>query len=120
MVDEASGANSWLINTLPAVGKQLSACTLGDLKVVSPEGGLSGYLSVDLITFTDAGQYDNRYVYLDDVTCQDYSCEPGWYTEESIENWDPVSAAEVVITSGRMFNILSDCGATITIPSALE
>ena len=115
VVGEEVGGNSWLINTLPAVGKKLDANTLGDLKVVIPEGGLVSEYSVHVLTYNEAGQYDGDFVYLDaDSNGALYDAETGWYTTESVEAWELIPCGDAKIEFGRGFNILSDCGAKIT------
>ena len=113
IVDSNAGGNTWTGNVSPV------DLTLGEIAITPPEGGLWGSLSVILTTFNAEGQIEGTFYYLDDVTCGDYGCDPGWYTAESIDEWDPVSAGDVVVKAGEMFQINSDCGATITIPSAL-
>jgi hypothetical protein len=48
-----------------------------------------------------------------------FSVDAGWYTADSVDGWAPESAGDVQIEAGEMFQIGSDCGATITVPSAL-
>ena len=116
---EAAGGYTWTLATMPAVGVELDALTLSSWKVTPPSGGLwSGY-SVRVNTFDTAGQIAGDYCYLDDVQGSMYSVGPGWYTAESIDNWSPESAGSVSIAAGEMFQIGSDCGAVITVPSAL-
>ena len=119
-MDQDAGGFTWCLSTLPSVGAAKDALTLSSWKVTPPEGGLWSAYSVLLTTFNSAGQNEGIYVYLDDVTCSEFGCDPGWYTSESIDNYDPVSAGNVVVKAGEMFQINSDCGATITIPSALK
>ena len=114
VVDSNAGGYTWTGNVSPI------DLTLKDFAITPPEGGLWSYGSIVLTTFNAEGQNEGIYYYLDDITCVDFGCDPGWYTAESIDNWDPVSAGDVVIKAGEMFQIGSDCGATITIPSALK
>ena len=120
VADASVGGNSWLINTLPTVGKNLDANTLGDLSVVAPEGGLTSEYSVQVITYGADGQLDGNYVYLDaESNGLLYGVESGWYTTASVEEWAPEACGETPVVAGQMLNILSDCGAVMTIPSAL-
>ena len=113
VADSNAGGFTWTGNVSPV------DLTLKDISITPPEGGLWAAASITLATFNAAGQVEGIFYYLDDVTCGDYGCDPGWYTAESIDNWDPVSASDVTVKAGEMFQINSDCGATITIPSAL-
>ena len=119
IVDGNAGGYTWCLSTLPSVGVEKSALTLASWKVTPPEGGLWADQSVLLTTFDEAGQISGGYCYLDDIQCGMFGVDPGWYTQQSIIDWTPVSAADVNIISGEMFQIASDCGATLTIPSAL-
>lgn len=111
IVDEVSGGNTFTGNCSP-VDRQLL-----DFAVTPPAGGLTSDYSVHAYTLDDAGQIEGDYVYLDDSNI--HGVEPGWYTTESVEIWSEESAGDVTIAAGRLLMILSDCGATITIPSAL-
>ena len=95
---------------------------LEDIAVTPPEGGLTADVSVYVTTFTKDGQMDGEYLYIDqalvDASVGGVS-EVGWYTKESVDNWEPASAGKVEIAAGQMFIVQSDCGASITIPSAL-
>ena len=93
--------------------------TLQDFAVTAPAGGLWSDTSVNVITFNDEGQISGDYIYLDEGTSATYGVEPGWYTNESVVNRAPESAGDIDIDAGEMFQIVSDCGATITVPSAL-
>ena len=115
VADASVGGNSWLLNTLPTVGKNLDANTLGDLSVVAPEGGLTSEYSVQVITYGADGQLDGNYVYLDaESNGLLYGVESGWYTTASVEEWSPEECGATPIEFGRGFNVLSDSGATIT------
>ena len=94
--------------------------TLKDFAITPPEGGLAGSGSVWLMTFDTSGQVLADYCYLDELNGGMMGADPGWYTKESVEMWSPISAGDVGIKAGEMFQILSDCGATITVPSALN
>ena len=119
VTSQVNGGFSFLLNTLPDVGADLSELTISSFKVVPPEGGLVSELSVNVQTFDAAGQVENDLVYLDDVQAGNYGCDPGWYTYQSIADWDPVSAGDEGVAAGEMFMVISDCGAKITVPSAL-
>ena len=67
-----------------------------------------------MTTFNAAGQNEGCFYYLDDITCGEFGCDPGWYTADSIDNYDPVSAESTIIPYGSGIQINSDCGATIT------
>ena len=107
------GGYTWTGNCSPV------NLTLKDFAVTPPEGGLWSDTSVNVITFNEEGQILGDYIYLDEGTASTYSVDPGWYTNESVVNWAPESAGDVSIEAGEMFQIVSDCGATITVPSAL-
>ena len=93
--------------------------TLGDFAITPPDGGLSSELSVWLMTFDTAGQVNGDYCYLDETSAGMMGVDPGWYSKTSVEGWAPESAGDVDVGAGEMFQILSDCGASITVPSAL-
>ena len=112
--DTNAGGYTWTMSTLPAVGVELDALTLSTWKVTPPNGGLTSESSVNVVTFDAAGQIDGSYVYLDEVQCAMFGVEPGWYTYDSIVNWAPESADDVVIPFGTGVQIGSDCGATVT------
>ena len=117
MTAQTDGGITYLVNTIPAVGVDLEKVTLGDFKVVPPEGGLISDLSVYVTTFTSEGQMEGEYLYIDQaqVDAGTGGVEtPGWYTKESVDNWTPESADTVVIAFGRGVIIQSDCGAKIT------
>ena len=107
------------MSTMPAVGANLEALTLSSWKVTAPEGGLWSEFSVNVVTFDTEGQIAGSYVYLDAVQGELFGVEPGWYSNDSVANWAPESAGDVAIATGEMFQIGSDCGAVITVPSAL-
>ncbi len=111
--DENAGGYTWTGNCSPV------DLTLADFAITPPEGGLWGAFSVNVVTFDTAGQIAGSYVYLDEVQGSMIGAEPGWYTNDSVANWAPESAGAVTIEAGEMFQIGSDCGATITVPSAL-
>ena len=95
---------------------------LEDIAITPPEGGLTADVSIYVTTFTNAGQLDGEYVYIDEALVEAGVGgveEIGWYTKESVDNWEPVSAGKVPLAAGQMVIILSDCGALFTIPSAL-
>ena len=117
--DTTAGGCTSVLCTIPTVGANLTATTLADFKITPPEGGLTGGGSVWLVTFDDAGQVKGDYCYLDDFNASMMSVEPGWYTKESVDYWSPEAAGSTPVSAGEMFQILSDCGATITVPSAL-
>ena len=117
--DATAGGYTWLMSTLPSVGVGLDALTLASWKVTPPAGGLWSESSVRVNTFDTAGQIEGDYVYLDEVQGGTFGVEPGWYTFESVVNWSPEGAGSVVVDAGEMFQIGSDCGAVITVPSAL-
>ena len=71
------------------------------------------------LTFDTAGQIAGSYVYLDELQGSMFGVEPGWYTFDSVAAWLPESAGSITIAAGEMFQIGSDCGAVITVPSAL-
>lgn len=109
------GGNSFIVSTLASVGKKLDANTLNDFKVVVPAGGLTSEVSVNVLTYDEAGMRDGDYVYLDaDSNGALYGVESGWYTADSVAEWDPIECGSTVIAFGRGVNILSDCGAQIT------
>ena len=115
VADAAAGGNSWLISTIPALGKALASNTLNDLQVSAPDGGLVSEYSVQLLTYGADGQLEGNFVYLDaDSNGSLYGVDSGWYTTASVEDWDPVECGSTTIAFGTGFNILSDCGATIT------
>ena len=103
-----------MLCTIPTVGSALNTTTLSDFKITPPEGGLTGAESVWLMTFDEAGQVDGNYDYLDEMNASMMGVETGWYTQESVQGWAPVSAADVVIPFGAGVQIISDCGATET------
>ena len=117
--DTNAGGCSSVLCTIPSVGATLSATTLSDFKITPPEGGLTGAGSVWLMTFDAAGQVDGDYCYLDEMNASMMGVEAGWYTKESVDNWAPESAANVVIPFGAGVQILSDCGATVTFAGAV-
>ena len=119
IADSTAGGSTWLLSTLPSVGVSEEQLTLSSWVVIAPEGGLWSEGSVRMNTFNSAGQIEGDYLYLDDVQCAMFGVEAGWYTFESVANWAPESAGEVDVEAGEMFQIGSDCGATITVPSAL-
>ena len=110
---EDAGGYTWTGNCSPV------DLTLADLAITPPAGGLWSESSVNVVTFDAAGQIAGSYVYLDDVQCAMFGVEPGWYTNDSVVNWAPESAGDVAIEAGEMFQVGSDCGAVITVPSAL-
>ena len=112
--DSAAGGYTWTGNCSPV------DLTLADLAITAPEGGLWSEVSVLVNTFDAEGQIDGAYVYLDEVQGATYSVEPGWYTSDSVAAWAPESAGSVDIDAGEMFQIGSDCGAVISIPSAIK
>lgn len=114
---QTDGGVTYLVNTIPAVGVDLEEVTLGDFKVVPPDGGLTADVSVYLTTFTSDGQLEGEYLYIDQalVDAGVGGVEtPGWYTKESVDNWTPEAADDVIIAFGRGVIILSDCGAKVT------
>lgn len=111
--DAEAGGYTWTGNCTP-VNR-----TLNDITVTPPDGGLWSETSVRVNTFDAEGQIAGDYCYLDDVQSGMFGVEPGWYTTDSVFEWSPVAAGTTEILSGEMFQIGSDCGATITIPSAL-
>jgi hypothetical protein len=87
---------------------------------ISSDFGLQSEYSVYMTTYDAQGQIEGEYCYLDEMIYANYIADaPGWYTFESVTMYSPESAGNVDIDAGRMFMIQSDCGATITIPSAL-
>ena len=119
IADESKGGFTWIMSTLPSVGAEEDALTLSSWVVTPPEGGLWASASVCVNTFDSAGQISGAYYYLDDVQASMFSVDAGWYTADSVDGWAPESAGDVQIEAGEMFQIGSDCGATITVPSAL-
>ena len=117
--DATAGGYTWCLSTLPSVGVAEDQLTLSSWVVTPPEGGLTSELSVRMNTFNTEGQIKGDYVYVDDFQASMYGWEAGWYTFESIVNFMPESVGDVTIGAGEMFQIGSDCGAIITIPSAL-
>ena len=114
---QAAGGYSYLVCTLPSVGKDYKDIQLKDLIVVPPEGGLTADISVFVTTFTSEGQRENEYLYIDQaqVDAGTGGVEtPGWYTKDSVDNWTPVSADEEKLPFGTGFIVSSDCGAKIT------
>ena len=111
--DESVGGFTWTGNCTPV------DLILSDFAITPPEGGLWSEFSVNVVTFDTEGQILGSYVYLDDAQGGMFGVEPGWYSNDSVANWAPESAGEVAISAGEMFQIGSDCGAIITIPSAL-
>ena len=111
--DESAGGYTWTGNCSPA------DLTLADFAITPPEGGLWSVSSVRVNTFDAAGQIAGDYCYLDDVQSATFGVDAGWYTAESVDNWEPVSAGDVSISTGEMFQIGSDSGAVITVPAAL-
>ena len=111
--DASAGGYTWTGNCSPV------ELTLADFAITVPDGGLWGEASIRLITFDTTGQIAGDYVYLDEAQGSMFGVEPGWYTFESVVNWAPEGAGSVSIASGEMFQIGSDCGAVITVPSAL-
>ena len=119
---EGDGGFTYLVNTIPGVGADLKKVTLGDFKVTPPEGGLTADASVYVTTFTSEGQMEGEFLYIDEALIEQGVGgveTPGWYTKFSVDNYEPVSAGKEIIKAGRMFIVQSDCGAKITIPSAL-
>lgn len=96
-----------------------TALTLADFAITPPEGGLTGASSVWLMTFDTAGQVNGDYCYLDEMNASMMGVEAGWYSKESVDNWTPETAGAVPVAAGEMLQILSDCGAKLTVPSAL-
>ena len=111
--DESVGGYTWTGNCSPV------DLTLADFAITPPSGGLWSESSVRVNTFDTAGQIAGDYVYLDEVQCAMFGVEPGWYTYDSVALWAPEAAGDVSIAAGEMFQIGSDCGAVITVPSAL-
>ena len=113
---QTSGGYSWLLNTLPAVGKAKEDLTFGDFKVVTPDGGLLDQYSVQVVVYGDAGQEVGMYSYVDEAAISIYGwpCDPGWYTTASLEDYSCVSANDVVIPFGYGFMVISNCGASLT------
>jgi hypothetical protein len=111
--DSAAGGYTWTGNSTPI------NLTLKDFAITPPEGGLTSELSIRMNTFNAGGQIEGDFVYVDDFQASMYGWEAGWYTFESIVNFMPESVGDVPVASGEMFQIGSDCGATITVPSAL-
>lgn len=111
--DSNAGGYTWTGNCSPV------DLTLKDFAITPPEGGFWSEASVFVNTFNSSGQIEGAYCYIDEVLSATYGCEIGWYTFDSIANWAPESAGDVPVASGEMFQISSDCGATITVPSAL-
>ena len=111
--DSSVGGYTWTGNASPV------DLTLADFAITAPDGGLWSEYSIRVNTFDSAGQIAGDYCYLDDVQGAMFGVEPGWYTAASVADWAPVSAGSVSIVSGEMFQIGSDCGAVITVPSAL-
>ena len=111
--DESVGGFTWTGNATP-VDLQLK-----DFAITPPDGGLWSELSIVLVAFNSRGQIEGTYVYLDDVQGANMGAEAGWYTYDSVVGWAPESAGDVNVASGEMFQVGSDCGATITVPSAL-
>ena len=107
------------MSTIPSVGKELNALTLSSWTITPPSGGLWSEYSIRVNTFDTEGQIAGDYVYLDEVQGAMFGVEPGWYTFDSVAMWAPESAGSVSIVAGEMFQIGSDCGAVITVPSAL-
>ena len=112
--DTAAGGCTTTGNCSPATDLNLE-----DFAITPPDGGLTGGGSVWLMTFDNAGQINGDYCYLDEINALMMSVEPGWYTKESVDYWSPEAAGSTPVSAGEMFQILSDCGATITVPSAL-
>ena len=108
-----AGGYTWTGNCSPV------DLTLADFAITPPAGGLPSEASVRVNTFGTDGQISGDYVYLDDYQVTLFGVEPGWYTFDSVSVWAPESAGDVTIEAGEMFQIGSDCGATITVPSAL-
>lgn len=108
------GGNTWTGNSSPV------DLTLKDFAITPPAGGLQSTYSIQVATFGANGQISGDYVYLDDVTCLEYGCEPGWYETLPLDWYEAVPAGDVNIKSGEMFQVASsDCGGQITVPSAL-
>ena len=112
--DSSVGGYTWTGNVSPV------NLTLKDFAITPPNGGLWSVSSVRINTFDSEGMIFGDYYYLDDIQCGMFGVEPGWYIATSVDNWAPESAGDVSIEAGQMFQIGSDCGATITIPSAIE
>ena len=106
---------SYLGNCSPVSNK------LKDIGVVAPEGGLTGADSVNIHTYNSDGDESGNYSYLDQAAIDGngYTCEPGWYTYDSIGGWTFENVGELQLAAGQMFMVISDCGATISIPSPL-
>ena len=123
---EVMGAKDFTVNDTTVGGCTTTGnaspvdLTLKDFAITPPEGGLAGPGSIWLTTFNTLGQVSGDYCYLDEMNAGMMGADPGWYTKESVDNWTPESAGNVEIKAGEMFQILSDCGATITVPSALN
>ncbi len=111
--DESVGGFTWTGNCSPLNQ------TLKEFTVIPPEGGLWSESSVLLTTFDTAGQIDGIYTYLDEGYAGAFGVNVGWYTSESVDGGTFESAGDIEIVSGQMFQIGSDCGATLTVPSAL-
>lgn len=111
------GGFSYLVSTLPSVGKSFEELTLNDFSVVSPEGGLTAEASVYVTTFTSDGQMDGEFLYIDEALVDQGVggvSEIGWYTKESIDNWEPVLVGDTIIPFGTGVIVQSDCGAKLT------
>jgi hypothetical protein len=110
------------MSTIPSIGKNLSALTLEDFKVTSPEGGLMGEYSVQLSTLDDGGQVAEMYSYVDEaaIAAMGWPSEPGWYTTASLQDYSCVPANDTIVPFGEGVMISSDCGATITFAGSIK
>ena len=118
-----------MISTLPTVGKAETDITLNDFQIVAPAGGLMSENSVNVHTYNASGMEEGNYSYVDQTVIDMYYWMdengnlilPGWYTTDSLRGFTayPEACGNVTIATGEMFMVISDCGATMSIPSAL-
>ena len=119
-----SAGFSWVISTLPTVGKAETDITLNDFQIVAPEGGLMGETSVNIHTYNEDGLETGNYSYVDEIAISMYYwmdengelIQPGWYTTASLQGLTayPEACGTSKIPFGDGFMVISDCGATIT------
>ena len=111
---QTSGGFTYLGNCSPV------NITLKDIAVISTDG-LAGQDSVNIHTYGASGLETGNYSYLDQAAIDNngFPCEPGWYEYDSISDYSFINAGNTPIASGEMFMVISDYGATISIPAPI-
>ena len=131
MNDQLTSAGfSWVISTLPTVGKAETDITLNDFQIVAPEGGLMSENSVNVHTYNSSGMEEGNYSYVDQAVIEMYYwidengelIQPGWYTTDSLRGLTayPEACGTTKVPFGEGFMVISDCGASITFSGQVE